>query len=63
MRPLARVWKALEDVKNDPNLTLSLEEVTTIMDNTVLLLEQAFQAAFTTIDSMLSPQSRKIIEN
>ena len=45
MGPLARVWKALEDVKNDPNLTLSLKEVATNMDKTVLLLGQAFQAA------------------
>ena len=43
--PLARVWKALEDIKNDPTLTLSLEEVATNMDKTVLLLGQAFQAA------------------
>ena len=45
MGPLAIVWKALEDVKNDPNLTLSLKEVATNMDKTVLLLGQAFQAA------------------
>ena len=45
MGPLARVWKALEDVKNGPTLTLSLEEVATNMDKTVLLLGQAFQAA------------------
>ena len=44
-RPLVRVWKALENVKNDPTLTLSLEEVATNMDKTVLLLGQAFQAA------------------
>ena len=31
MGPLARVWKAL---KNDPTLTLSLEEVATNMDAT-----------------------------
>ena len=37
--------EALEDAKNDPNLTLSLEEVATNMDKTVLLLGQAFQAA------------------
>ena len=46
MGPLARVWKALEDVKNDPTLTLSLEEVATNMDKTVLLLGQAFQPSF-----------------
>ena len=45
MAPLARVWKALEDVKNDPTLTLSLEEVANNMDKTVLLLGQVFQAA------------------
>ena len=45
MRSLARVWKPLEDVKNDPTLTLSLEEVATNMDKTVLHLGQAFQAA------------------
>ena len=45
MGPLATIWKALEDVKNDPTLTLSLEEVATNMDKTVLLLGQAFQAA------------------
>ena len=45
MGPLARVWKALADVKNDPTLTLSLEEVATNMDKTELLLGQAFQAA------------------
>ena len=43
--PLARVWKALEDVKNDPTFTLSLEEVVTNMGKTVLLSGQAFQAA------------------
>ena len=41
----ARVWKALEDIRNDPTLRLSLEEVATNMDKTVLLLGQAFQAA------------------
>ena len=45
MVPLARVWEALEDIKNDPTLTLSLEKVATNMDKTVLLLGQAFQAA------------------
>ena len=45
MGPLAGVWKALDDVKNDPTLTLSLEEVATNMDKTVLLLGQAFQGA------------------
>ena len=43
--PLVRVWKALENVKNDPTLTLSLEEVATNMDKTVLLLGQGFQPA------------------
>ena len=43
--PLVRVWKARENVKNDPTLTLSLEEVATNMDKTVLLLGQAFQPA------------------
>ena len=38
MGPLARVWKALEDVKNDLTLTLSLEEVATNTDKTVLFL-------------------------
>ena len=32
MGPFARVWKAPEDVKNDPTLTLSLEEVATNMN-------------------------------
>ena len=45
MGPLSRVCKTLEDVKNDPTLTLSLEKVATCMDKTVLLLGQAFQAA------------------
>ena len=45
MGPLSRVCKVLEDLKNDPTLTLSLEEVATNMDKTVLLLGQAFQAA------------------
>ena len=45
MGPLARAWKALEDVKNDPTLTLSLDEVATNMEKTVLFLGQAFQAA------------------
>ena len=58
MRPLARVWKALEDVKNDSTLTLPLEEVATYMDMTVLLLGQACQAdSSTIIGSMLSLQS------
>ena len=38
MGPFARVWKAPEDVKNDPTLTLSLEEVATNMNKAVLLL-------------------------
>ena len=42
---LARVWNAVEDVKNDPMLTLSLEEAATNIDKAVLLLGQAFQAA------------------
>ena len=42
MGPLARVWKTLEDVKNDPIITLSLEEVATNLDKAVLLLGQAF---------------------
>ena len=45
MGPLSRVCKVLEDLKNDPTLTLSLEEVATNMDKTVLLLGQAFQGA------------------
>ena len=45
MGPLARLWKALENAKNDPVLTFSFEEVATNMDKTVLLLGQAFQAA------------------
>ena len=45
MGPLARVWKVLEDVKNDPIFTLSLEEVVTNMGKTALLSGQAFQAA------------------
>ena len=57
MGPLARVWKALEEVKNDPTLTLSFEEVTTKMDKTVLILGQAFQQRLTTVGSMLSSQS------
>ena len=44
MGPLARVWKALEDVKNNPNLTLPLEEVANNMDKTNFW-GQAFQAA------------------
>ena len=44
MGPLARLWKALENVKYDPTLTLSLEEVATNMDKIVLVLGQAFQA-------------------
>ena len=45
MSPLARVWKTLEGIKNDPTSTLSLEEVATNMGKSVLLLGQAFQAA------------------
>ena len=41
----SRVWKALEDVKNDLTLTLSLAEAAINMDRTVLLLGHAFQAA------------------
>ena len=44
MGPLARVWKALEDVKYYLTLTLSLGEVATNLEKTVLLLGQAFQA-------------------
>lgn len=46
MGPLARLWKALFDVKNYQTLTLtlSLVEVATTMDKTVLLLGQSFQA-------------------
>ena len=57
MGPLARVWKALDEVKNDPTLTLSFEEVSTKMDKTVLILGQAFQQRLTTVGSMLSSQS------
>ena len=45
MRSIARVWKALQEVKNCQTLTLSLGEVATNMDMTVLLLVQVFQAA------------------
>ena len=45
MGSLARVWKTLEGVKNDPTSTLSLEEVATNVVKDVLLLGQAFQAA------------------
>ena len=46
MGPRARLWKALFDVKNYQTLTLtlSLVEVATTMDKTVLLLGQSFQA-------------------
>ena len=57
MGPLARVWKALEDVKNDPTLTLSLEEVVTNTVETVLFLGRHFKQRLTTVGSMLSPQS------
>ena len=43
MGPLDKIWKALEDVKNDPTSTLSLEEVATNMDKTVLLLGKHFK--------------------
>ena len=43
MGPLNKIWKALEDVKNDPTSTLSLEEVATNMDKTVLLLGKHFK--------------------
>ena len=36
--PFARVWKALEDVKNSQTLMLFVEEVATNMDKIVLLL-------------------------
>ena len=57
MGPLARVWKALEDVKNDPTLTLSLEEVATNTGKAVLFLGRHFKQRLTTVGSMLSPQS------
>ena len=56
MGPLARVWKALEYVKNNPTLTLSLEEAATNMDKTVLLLGH-FKQRLTTVVLMLSTQS------
>ena len=43
--PLLEYGKALEDVKNDPTLILSLEEVATNMNKAVVVLGQAFQAA------------------
>ena len=56
MGPLARVWKALEYVKNNPTLTLSLEEGATNMDKPVLLLGH-FKQRLTTVVLMLSTQS------
>ena len=47
MGPLSQVWKDTEDVKSDTTkeITLSLKEVATSLDKSVLLLLQAFQPA------------------
>ena len=57
MGPLTRAWNALEDVRNDPTLTLSLAELATNMEKTVLLLGQASNDRMTNVGSMPSPQS------
>ena len=63
MGPLARVWKALEDVENDQMLTLFFEKVATNIFKIVLLLGRHHKQQLTTVGSMFSSRSLKNIDN